>query len=298
MVEATPASLPLPGGQAGATVRVRPLLTGELLAPPELLARRGRLTARLRAVGLGTPKSKRIWIPAPAFLVEHPSAGAVLIDTGLHPQAQVDPKRHMGRLADLLYDMRVSPEQALPAQLSAAGVEPDQLACIVMTHLHADHASGIPALPGSHVIVDARELAFARGRLSVREGYEHMHLDPHASWFTVDHESPVARALGPFERAIDLFGDGSVQLLSTPGHSAGHQSVLLRTRAREVLVAGDAAYTERTLTESVMPGITHDERAFRHSLEQIQDYLARTPDAVAIPGHDPDAWARVEPLYE
>lgn len=293
-----PAALPLPGGQAGATVRLRPLLTGELLAPPGLLARRGRLTARLRAVGLGTPKSDWLWIPAPAFLVEHPGAGAVLIDTGLHPQAQADPRRHMGWLSAWLYDFRIAAEQSLHAQLRAAGVEPERLAWIVMTHLHADHASGLPALPGARVIVDQGEWAFARGRASVREGYERAHLDSRASWFVVDHEGPAARPLGPFDRTLDLFGDGSVQLLSTPGHTAGHQSVLVRTGAREVLLAGDAAYTERTLTEGVMPGIAHDEQAFRRSLEQIQRYIAQTPDALAIPGHDPDAWARLEDLYE
>ena len=80
-----------------------------------------------------------------------------------------------------------------------------------------------------------------------------------------------------FGATVDLFGDGSVRLLSTPGHTAGHQSVVLRLREREVLLCGDAAYTQRTIAGAEPPAIVDDEHRFRRSLDEIGRFLQQTP---------------------
>ena len=96
----------------------------------------------------------------------------------------------------------------------------------------------------------------------------------------VDFDSDLVDSYGPFGRAFDLFGDGSVHLAYTPGHTLGHMSVVLRTRDREFLIAADAAYTMRTLRESVMPYGAHDEHEYRRSLKEVQRYIEQTPNAV------------------
>jgi N-acyl homoserine lactone hydrolase len=100
-----------------------------------------------------------------------------------------------------------------------------------------------------------------------------------------------------FGRTLDLFGDGSVRLAYTPGHTLGHMSVVLRTRDREFLVAGDAAYTMRTLRESVMPYGAHDEHEFKRSLKEVQRYVEQTPTAVVSVGHDLDAFRSLASSY-
>src|SRR3954453_8703045 len=90
--EPQPASLPLPGGRDGATVKLHPLLSGQTVAPPAYLHRAPGRLSKLRAVGLGASKDEYDEVPIVAFLVEHPSAGAILIDTGMHPSVAVDPK--------------------------------------------------------------------------------------------------------------------------------------------------------------------------------------------------------------
>jgi glyoxylase-like metal-dependent hydrolase (beta-lactamase superfamily II) len=289
----SPLQLPLPGGREGTTVRLHPLLTGELFAPPGLLARAGGPLSQLHAVA--APRSRRIWIRAPAFLVEHPTAGAILVDTGLHPDAVSDPRRTMGHVMTLLYDFRAEPEQALGRQLSERGVQPDALRAIVMTHLHADHASGLPALPRLPIVVDSGEWGPATARNAFANGYSARHLDPSYDWRAVDYSAAAPH--GPFPRALDLFGDGSVRLAATPGHTAGHQSVILRLPEREALLTGDAAYTLRTIADGVMPGLVHDEDDFRASLASIQRFVQESPDVLVVPGHDPDAWARLERSY-
>jgi glyoxylase-like metal-dependent hydrolase (beta-lactamase superfamily II) len=88
-----------------------------------------------------------------------------------------------------------------------------------------------------------------------------------------------------------------VRLVSTPGHTPGHVSVVLRLAGREVLIAGDAIYTMRTLTDSALPHQMADEHVFRRSLREIQLYAEQTPDALIVPGHDMSAWNALAPVY-
>ena len=113
-----------------------------------------------------------------------------------------------------------------------------------MTHLHNDHASGAIQFPQATFVVDASEWAAAcKGGFA--EGYRREHYDQPFDWRTVDYDA--APPYATFERTLDLFGDGSVRLLSTPGHTRGHQSILLKLEGRELLLTADAAYTRRAI---------------------------------------------------
>ena len=98
-------------------------------------------------------------------------------------------------------------------------------------------------------------------------------------------------AWGPFARTIDLLGDGSIRLISTPGHTAGHMSVLLRVRGRgSVLVVGDAAYTVRSIEEQVPPLLTASDDRYMRTLAELKAFSEQEPGALLVPSHDPDAW--------
>ena len=292
--EPRPLGHPLPGGREGATVRLRPLLAAEIEAPPNLAVRRGVRLEMPRAL---LSRSKREWLPEPAFLVEHPGAGPVLIDTGMHASVEVDPRGNLGRIASRLFNFRGIGE-GVPGQLRALGIEPGEVHVVVMTHLHTDHASGVSEFPNATFVVDGREWASAAESRPSLRGYHPPQFDHAFDWRTVDYDSELVESLSPFGRSIDLFGDGSVRLLSTPGHSAGHQSVLLRLRGRDALVCGDAAYTRRTIDEELLPLILVDEHLFRRSLHEMQHFVKREPEAVVIPGHDPDVWPTLSELYD
>jgi N-acyl homoserine lactone hydrolase len=296
--EPKPLDEPLPGGQDGATVRLHPLLAGEMLAPPCYLDRRaGKVGALRDVVGALAHRGSWTWLPVPAFLVEHPGAGPLLVDTGFHPSVVQSVSPNLGRAARLLYSVNMERGQTIAAHLAARGLAPKDVGTAVITHLHIDHASGISELPDATFVVDRREWE-AASHGGALQGYAPRQFDHAFHWRTIDYEAPAIDSFATFARAFDLFGDGSVRLLSTPGHTRGHQSVLLRLpEGREALLVGDAAFTRRTLAGEAEPLVLDDRHVFRRSLKEIRRYLEHTADVLAIPGHDAGAWAQLEPVY-
>jgi glyoxylase-like metal-dependent hydrolase (beta-lactamase superfamily II) len=295
--EPRPASLPLPGGHEGAAVHVHPLLVARMEGPPAHFHREEGRVGALRALGIGVPRDDYLEVPVVAFFVEHPTAGALLIDTGFHGSVPIEPAQAMGRFGGLLFkDVEMESNQAVPAQLRGLGVAAESIRTIVMTHLHSDHASGISHFPEATFIISEREWAAARkaGQLS---GYIKRQYDHAFDYRLVDFDGPDATSFASFGRALDLFADGSVMLVSTPGHTHGHMSVVLRLAGGEALIAGDAAYTMRTLRDSHVPYRMDDEHRFRRSLREIQLYVEQTPGAVIVPGHDMAHWRTLAPVY-
>ena len=291
------AQLPLPGGRKEATVTLQPLLIARMTAPSghfhRDVARRGRLGAVLDVV---SPK-ERMDIPIVAFLVEHPAVGAMLIDTGFHAGVAAKPVNAFGRAGGLVFkDLEMEAEQAVPGQLRKRGMDPRDIRVVVMTHLHSDHASGISQFPDATFVVSDKEWDNA-GSGNQFAGYFPRQFDHAFDWRLLDFEGEQADSFATFGRSFDLFGDGSVRLVFTPGHTVGHLSVILRLKDREALIAGDAVYTMRTLRDSALPYRMEDEHLFRRSLHEIQLYAKETPSAVIIPGHDMERWNELEASY-
>jgi N-acyl homoserine lactone hydrolase len=296
--EPQPASLPLEGGRDGATVRLHPLLSAVCKGPPAwFLREEGRLGA-MHAFGFRVPRSEWIEVPVVAFLVEHPGFGAFLIDTGFHASVAVDPKQNLGRLnAAFFKDIEMAQSDAVSHQLRARGIEPGSVRLVVMTHLHVDHASAISEFPAATYLLSRREWEAAVEPRGAVRGYVRRQFDHAFDYRLLDFDSSAADSFATFGRSFDIFGDGSVRVVSTPGHSFGHLSVVLRLAGREALVAGDAIYSLRTMRESHLPYRVVDEHVFRRSLREIQLYAEQTPDALIIPGHDMEAWRGLDESY-
>jgi len=251
-VEPQPLHEPLAGGTAGATVAVEPLIAGHVEFPQAMLTSPGGpfLQAKLLwALLRGKPPNV---IPVPAFLVRHPSAGAILVDTGLHPSVASDGRQNFGSLGNRFGRPSLAPGEDAPAQLRARGIDPGEIPIVLMTHLHMDHASAISEFPRSTFVLSAAEWqAGAGGR--VGDGYRRSHYDFAFDYRTVDFDRASVGSYASFARTFDLFGDGSIRLAFTPGHSAGHVSVVCRLAQRDFVIGGDAIYLSGQLDGSVPP---------------------------------------------
>ena len=289
----TAATLPLPGGSEGAEVRVHPLLVGEAYAPEVYFARpSGPLgTARGFAALLATPASRRLTLPLPAFLVEHPTAGPFMVDTGVAPSHARDGGREdLGRAGAALLGATMRPDQAAGEQVRALGHDPERLDLVVVTHLHFDHLGGSAQFPGADFLVTRTELDDPPSAL---KGTPPHHRTPVKRWRVLDDTTSAGEPHRGFTRTWDLFDDGSVRLAWTPGHTPGHVSVLLRLPGgRPCLLTGDAAYARRNVDERLVPLLCDDVAAYLRSLDEIRAYVAQTPDALVLAGHDAWRWAQ------
>jgi N-acyl homoserine lactone hydrolase len=294
------AVLPLKGGRAGATVKLHPLLSGTAKGPPAWIHREEGRLAKLHALGVGVPKGDYLQIPIVSFLVQHPGAGAVLIDTGLHPSCAVDPKQNLGRVGTLAFPgLEMDPKQAVGEQLRERGIQQGDVNVVVMTHLHIDHASAMSEFPNATFVFSAREWEAATDQRNWQHGYRTRQFDHAFDYRTLDFEGAAATdSYATFGRSVDLLGDGSIRLVYTPGHTHGHMSVVLRLGGdREALVAGDAIYTRHALATGHRPFRIEDEHLFGRSLREIQLYAETNPEALIIPGHDMVAWRKLEAVY-
>jgi N-acyl homoserine lactone hydrolase len=296
LAEASRLTQPLPGGQEGATVRVHPINTGHILSPAEFMARTGSGWKTLRSIR--TPKEEWLRLPAPVFLLEHPGVGKILVDTGLHASVATDPKQNMGGLIGRFYSFDMQPEQAAAAQLRARGIEARDIGVVVMTHLHMDHASAISDFQEATYVLGEGEWAAFNGRRATFSGYIHKQAAHAVDYREVVYDTRLASSYSTFGRSFDLFGDGSVRLVYTPGHSAGHQSLIVRLKDRELLIAGDAIYSVDTLDHERRGQFLQDEHNWRRSLREVKLYRRENPDALIIPSHDHKVWARLDETYE
>ena len=277
---------------------MRPLLTAELAVPPKFYDRpRGRI-GRLGVWIKALRGANEDWghCPVPAFLVEHPTAGLLLIDTGLTRSCAQPGGGNLGRIGKY-GKVIMNPGQSAAERLTDRGIDPKSIKLVVMTHLHNDHASACCDFPEATFICDRDEWNAANAKRSWMKGYEPPQFDLAVDWKMVDYDSDPVESFAGFSRTLDLFGDGSVRLLSTPGHSAGHQSVLLKLDHGELLVIADAAPTEAILDGDAYPLISDDEYQMDKSLREIRAYRQLTPNALLIPGHDSEAWSRLDPVY-
>jgi glyoxylase-like metal-dependent hydrolase (beta-lactamase superfamily II) len=291
------ASLPLAGGSPAATVRLHPLCCGSALAPPGWSFRHAGRGAARRALGIGVPLEQWIAGPIGAFALEHPSAGPILIDTGLHPVTADRLSENFGHLnAYFFRTLRTSPGESLPAQLRARAIDPAHIPLVVMTHLHVDHASAMSQLPAATFICTAKEWRAATARLGAWSGYARRQLPEPSRVRAIDFNLTSERH-GPFARTVDLLGDGSIRLLDTPGHTVGHMSVLVRLAEREALLIGDAVYTLRNIHEDLLPWRTVDDGLYRNSMRALGAFIEQSPQALVIPTHDSEVWNELNELY-
>jgi glyoxylase-like metal-dependent hydrolase (beta-lactamase superfamily II) len=298
-VEAQPLHEPLAGGTPGATVTVEPMVAGHTNLPlPAMESPGGRFVqlGYLRAILTGKPPLE---VPIPAFLIRHPSAGAILVDTGLHPSIATDGKENFGSLANRFGKPALAAGEDVPAQLRKRGLDPGEVPVVVMTHMHLDHTSAISEFPKSTFVVSETEWEAATGPRPILDGYRRAHFDYAFDYRTVDFDRAGNDSYASFGRTFDLLGDGSIHLAFTPGHSAGHMSVIARLEQNDFVIGGDAMYTLAQLEgEAAPPPRPFDAHNWRRSLQELRLFHAQFPDATITPGHDPDFYARLAARYE
>jgi len=229
----------------------------------------GRLTGDLAMFESGAEGS--VTLPVNAWLVRHPK-GTVLFDTGM-PTSFIDGSERTRRIEAFL-TIDFGDGDRVDTQLEGQDQDPGRIAFVVVSHLHFDHVGGLAMIPNATLVIQRQEweagLAAAAGdTLHLREDFDLGH-----PLLLVDGEH-------------DLFGDGAVVCVPTPGHTAGHQSLKVRLAdGGDVVFTADCCYFARTLDSGVLPTFGHDLEQQGRSLANLR--RLRDGGATIIPGHDID----------
>jgi len=229
----------------------------------------------------GTLGLDGVEVPVPFFLIRHPQ-GDVLVDGGNPLAVARDPHAHWGALANV-FEVHMTEEQHCVAQLRRLGVGPDSVGHVVQTHLHIDHTGALGHFPNATIVVHARELDAARAAE-----------DPMATGYVrADYDRPELR-WQLAEGELDLFGDDTIRLLETPGHAAGHMSLLLELeQTGPVLLTADAADNRAQWEGREPPRALFSREQASRSLERLRE-LARQTNALLVLGHEPHDWSRLK----
>ena len=219
----------------------------------------------------------QLWtVPVLSFVVDHPR-GKLLFDTGVHCQARLDPLTRLGAERMKRLAVKSQPGDDVVPQLATLGLEPGDVRYIANSHLHFDHCGGNEFFPRATFLVQRPELEAAR-----RPGFV-----PSYSPSPIDFDHPLDYRLIDGEH--DVFGDGSVVLFPTYGHTPGHQSLLIRAGRDVVVCASDACYTRENMDRDVLPKILWDASVMHDSLAALRK-LRDQAGATMFYGHDPAQW--------
>jgi len=189
-------------------------------------------------------------LPVNAFLVEHPD-GLCLFDTGQTVQAASPGYFPRWQPFFRLARFELEADDEVEGQLVALGISPRDVRWIVLSHLHTDHVGGLQAFRTSDVVVSATEWRRASGLAGRVRGYLPQYWPPNLEPRLLDLDRD---GFDPFPGSHDLAGDGTLVVVSTPGHTPGHVGLLVRRRGGDVLLGGDLAHTRADL-ERVAPAI-------------------------------------------
>jgi N-acyl homoserine lactone hydrolase len=213
-------------------------------------------------------------VPVMCFAVDT-GDGVVVFDTGVHEACcGADPVGHFGAMWTL-FEIRCPRHALVDERLRQAGYSTADVGWVVNSHLHFDHAGRNAAFPFAEQYVRARELTWA---------WERSHKP---SGVLAGDLAEIRDEQWDYENEFDLLP--GIRLISTPGHTPGHQAMQVSFGDGATYVcAGDAAYTLQAVVEHTPTGRPSDFDAARQSLQRITAL-----DAQILTAHDIDQWRDV-----
>jgi N-acyl homoserine lactone hydrolase len=170
-----------------------------------------------------------------------------------------------------------APTVSLGEQLARMKVRPDQVKYVGISHFHADHTGQLNTVPNATLLIGDREWTALTAATPMQGA--------NVAGFT--HWISGGGKVEPQPGDKDIFGDGTVMILRTPGHTPGHQSLLVRLKEKgAVILLGDAAHFHENYDNDGVPSFNYDRADTVASIERIKQ-IQKNLNATVIIQHDP-----------
>ncbi|ALJ20018.1 N-acyl homoserine lactonase family protein [Microbacterium sp. No. 7] len=216
-------------------------------------------------------------LPIPVYVIEHPD-GLIVFDTGVAPEAWDDPRAVYGPLVDV-FELTCPPENLLERQFAKTGYTFDDVTHVIVSHGHFDHTGGMYLFPQAKFYMSEEDLRYTFWPDDFCAGFYR-------------HED-IERTRGfewhPISSDLDLFGDGSIQILRTPGHTHGQLSLLVDLPSRPVLLTADAVHVRANIDQKTPCPVDLDTSTALRSVERIRQ-VAESAGADIWVMHDTADW--------
>jgi len=236
---------------------------------------RGSAAAGNPLTFFGKLLTDKVWVDLPiyAWVIDH-SEGIFIVDTG--------------DCADTLHNFisqstyTIMPDEQIGAQLMNLGIAKRDIRKIILTHLHGDHVNGLADLQGIPTFLGEVEYAFYRNRLG---GLFSRRTTRLPNWFDPQPIEFQQQAFGAFPRSFPLTKAGDMIAVPTPGHTAGHLSVIINYEDVSYLLAGDVTYDQEALLSRTLQGPSLAIKQHPQTLQPILSYVQTHP-TIYLPSHD------------
>ncbi len=270
----------------GSPIRIYPINTGAVAMKTRAHTIRYN-NFGMRLLDIISDKKLTDDLPVYCWLIEHPE-GYFIIDTGYNSHIN-DPGYFKGGKAiekwfsSTQVRATVKKEDELMVQLRSLGISLKQIRAVILTHLHVDHVGGIPAMRGAKFLVNETELQDNSQAFLLPEWFDPVKIKLQNSVKSFPLSSPITSA-------------GDMHLVSTPGHTKGHCSVLLQTDEIDILFAGDVVYDTAQLNDNTIAA-PNDKKLSLSSYHHIKSYGLQRP-LIVLPSHDKGSLQRLEKPFE
>ncbi len=259
------------GGAQAASVRAYAFHAGTLKTQTQYL---------LKDTRVGTPMD----IPIPFLVIQHGTEW-MAFDTGCNAQAAKDPAAYWGEAIAKAYVPEIKPEQEFREAIKVLGLAPRDFKAVVLSHGHVDHAGAIDNFAGTGVPLHFQKAEMREIRKAIAAAIAG------AAYCLGDFKHLNELNIREVEGVLDVFGDQTVMVFPTPGHTPGHQSLYVKpSTGKPFIYCADALYTLEIMERLVVPGLATDIPATMQNVHWFK--LEERQGVTIVPSHDPGYWAK------
>ncbi len=227
-------------------------------------------------------------IPVAFFVIKHPK-GNIMFDTGVNDIIIKDPN-YWGPLTHI-YNPDRSPNLAVVAQLQKIGMTPGDINYVVLGHMHLDHAGNVGLFPKATVVFQTDEMQAAFWA-PPGAAANYIATDFNMLRSGIGNPLPNAQKVIQLNGDLDLFGDGSIYIHRSVGHTPGSEVMVVRLpRTGTVVLTSDACYLKENLDKDILPsiGLVYSPSGTLEGYQWIKR-VRDTENGDVIFAHDPETF--------